>query len=56
MSLEEEEQEEEQEEEYLEEEEYGWGKRRRMGTISYRKGREQGLIRSLGHSQPQYHA
>jgi hypothetical protein len=55
-SPEEEEQEEGQEEEHLEEEEYGRGKRRRVGTISYREGREQGLIGSLGHSQPQHHA
>ena len=42
-------------EDHLEEEEHGRGKRRRMGTISYREGRKQGLIRSLGHSQPQHH-
>jgi hypothetical protein len=26
-----------------------------MGTDIYKQGRKQGLIRSLGHSQPQHH-
>src|SRR5436305_6539048 len=51
-----EEDEQEELEDHLEEEEHGRGKRRRMGTISYREGRKQGLIRSLGHSQPKHHA
>jgi hypothetical protein len=50
----EEEQEREQEEEHLQQ--HGRGKRRRMGTVSYKKAREQGLIGSLGHSQLQHHA
>jgi hypothetical protein len=52
----EEEQEEEHLEQHLEEEEHGRGKRRRMGTVSYKEAREQGLIGSLGHSQLQHHA
>ena len=54
-SPEEEEQEENHLEDHLEEEEHGRGKRRRMGTDIYKQGRKQGLIRSLGHSQPQHH-
>jgi len=48
--------EEEEQEDHLEEEEHGRGKRRRMGSLIYREGRKQGLIRSLGHSQPQHYA
>jgi hypothetical protein len=48
--------EEEEQEDHLEEEEHGRGKRRRIGTDIYKEGRKQGLIRSLGHSQPQHHA
>jgi hypothetical protein len=46
----------EEQEDHLEEEEHGQGKRRRIGSLIYKKGRKQGLIRSLRHSQPQHHA
>ena len=38
-------------EQHLEEGEHGRGKRRRMGTVSYKEAQEQGLIGSFGHSQ-----
>jgi hypothetical protein len=36
--------------------EQGRGKRKRMGTVSYKEAREQGFMGSLGHSQTQHHA